>query len=46
MQLKKIKSRFLLMKLNTKLLKFKCGLADGGGGRWAGGPLQGMGTPT
>jgi hypothetical protein len=36
---------FLLMKLNTKPLKFKCGLADGGGGL-AGGPVQGMGTPT
>jgi hypothetical protein len=23
---------FLLLKLNTKPLKFKCGLADGGGG--------------
>jgi hypothetical protein len=33
------------MKLNTKALKFKCGLADGGGGGRAGRPMQGMGTP-
>jgi hypothetical protein len=36
-QQKKRKSRYLLTKLNTKPLKFKCGLADGGwGGRGAG----------
>ncbi len=37
------------MTLNTKPLKFKYGLADGGGGMGggrAGGPLQSMGTPT
>jgi hypothetical protein len=36
----------LNLKLNTKPLKFKCGLADGGGGGVAGRPMQGMGTPT
>jgi hypothetical protein len=35
----------LSLKWNTKPLQFKCGLADGGGGR-AGRPMQGMGTPT
>jgi hypothetical protein len=35
----------LNLKFNTKPLKFKCGLADGGGGG-AGQPMQGMGTPT
>ncbi len=36
------------MKLNTKPLKFKCRLANGGGGAGgrAGRPMQGMGTPT
>jgi hypothetical protein len=40
------------MKLNTKPFKFKCGLANGGGGAGvpggerAGRPMQGMGTPT
>jgi hypothetical protein len=34
------------LKLNTKPLKFKCGLADWGGGGGAGRPMQGMGTPT
>jgi hypothetical protein len=35
-----------ILKLNTKPLKFKCGLADGGGGGRYGRPMQGMGTPT
>jgi hypothetical protein len=37
---------FFLMKLNTKPLKFKCGLADREGGGRAGRPMQGLGTPT
>ena len=52
-QQKKRKSRKsnFFMKLNTKPLKFKCGLADEGGGAGvpggrAGRPMQGMGTPT
>jgi hypothetical protein len=36
----------LNLKLITKPLKFKCGLADKGGGGGAGRPMQGMGTPT
>jgi len=43
---RKSNRNFLLMKLNTKPLKFKCGLADGGGGGQPGGPVQCMGTPT
>jgi|LakMenE18May11ns_1017448.scaffolds.fasta_scaffold5408946_1 hypothetical protein len=44
---KKEQQKLLLMKLNTKPLKFKCGLADGGEGEGrAGRPMQGMGTPT
>ena len=46
---KSCKSNFFGMKLNTKPLKFKCGLADGGGvpgGGRAGRPMQGMGIPT
>jgi hypothetical protein len=42
------KSNFFL-KLNTKPLKFKCGLAGEGGPGCLGGagrPMQGMGTPT
>jgi hypothetical protein len=42
---KKEQQKFLL-KFNTKPLKFKCGLADRGGGRRAGRAMQGMGTPT
>ncbi len=30
---RKNKEPLFIMKLNTKPLKFKCGLADGGGGR-------------
>jgi hypothetical protein len=44
---RKSNRNFLLVKLNTKPLKFKCGLADGGeGGGRAGRPMQGMGIPT
>jgi hypothetical protein len=42
---KERKKESLNLKLNTKPLKFKWGLAKGGGGR-AGRPMQGMGTPT
>jgi hypothetical protein len=31
---RKSNRNFFLMKLNTKPLKFKCGLADGEGGWW------------
>jgi hypothetical protein len=48
---KESQEQFFLMKLNTKPLKFKIGLNDGGGGAGvpggrAGRPMQGMGTPT
>ncbi len=43
---KERKKETLNLKLSTKPLKFKWGLAKGGGGGRAGRPMQGMGTPT